>query len=253
MDTVKPGFKCIVLGEQSLLVQCCEELLQRGHQILAVVAEHRRIVDWCDAKKIFHCADFSQLQDIADCDYLFSITNLKMLPDWLLAKARLQAINFHDGPLPRYAGLNAPVWSLLNNESEHGITWHEMAAGADTGPILVSRQFPIVPGETVFSLNTKCYQAALESFVELIERIPLGSLQPQAQDMALRSYFGLSKRPHAAALLDWCQPAATLNRLINALDFGPYPNPFMLPKIDLGDGLLLARAAAVVDSVSAAA
>ncbi len=30
------------------------------------------------------------------------------------------AINFHDGPLPRYAGLNTPAWAIINGEAEHG-------------------------------------------------------------------------------------------------------------------------------------
>jgi len=241
---------CIVLGDQSLLIQCSEELLARGYRIVAVISGNRRTLDWCDERKIFHCDNFTQLRDAPPCDYLFSITNLKMLPDWLLAKAQRRAINFHDGPLPRYAGLNAPVWALINNETEHGVTWHEMQAGADTGAILIKRQFPIIPAETVFSLNTKCYQFALDGFVELLDRLHSDTLQSELQDFSQRSYFGLTQRPPAAAVLDWRKPAQELDRLIKALDFGPYPNPVILPKIDLGSTLLLARQAVVVDSVT---
>ena len=44
-------------------------------------------------------------------------------PD-VLAKARLGGINFHDGPLPRYAGLYVTAWALMNRETSHGVTWH---------------------------------------------------------------------------------------------------------------------------------
>ena len=37
--------------------------------------------------------------------------------DEVLRLPRRMAINFHDGPLPRYAGLNTPVWALLNGET----------------------------------------------------------------------------------------------------------------------------------------
>ena len=40
------------------------------------------------------------------------------LPESVLRAPRQLAINFHDGPLPRYAGLNAPVWALLHGERE---------------------------------------------------------------------------------------------------------------------------------------
>ena len=43
--------------------------------------------------------------------------------DDVLALPAKGAINFHDGPLPQMAGLNTPVWALLNGEAEHGISW----------------------------------------------------------------------------------------------------------------------------------
>src|SRR5690606_27787228 len=120
---------------------------------------------------------FTALRDAPEAatfDYLLSITNLRMLPTWLLERPTKMAINFHDGPLPRYAGLNAPVWALINGETEHGITWHRMEKGADTGPILVSRRFPIAANETVFALNAQCYQAGLDAFPELLDALERG-------------------------------------------------------------------------------
>ncbi|MGK0498673.1 MAG: methionyl-tRNA formyltransferase [Oceanicoccus sp.] len=107
-------FECLLIGEQSLLVQCGDYLLGDGHQIVAVVAENEAIVDWSIKHNITSFPSVKELiqssfLDTASFDYLFSITNLKILPDALLAKAKSYAINFHDGPLPRYAGLNAPV------------------------------------------------------------------------------------------------------------------------------------------------
>jgi natural product biosynthesis luciferase-like monooxygenase protein len=241
------GFSCVVLGEQSLLIQCCEALIERGHRIEAVVAEQRQIVDWCAERAIPCFADFAALRELPRCDYLFSITNLRMLPEWLLSWPTKLAINFHDGPLPRYAGLNTPVWALLNGESEYGVSWHEMAAEADTGPLLATRRFPIAPSDTALSLNAQCYQAGLESFLELLDALGRGTLQPQPQDLSQRTYFGLAQRPAGAGLLDWRLPAAQLERLIRALDFGTYLNPLLLPRLDLGRDHLLARQAELVE------
>ena len=248
MSSVSQHLSFVVLGEQSLLIQCCEQLLARGHEIRAVVAENRRIAEWCAQHSIVCHEDFAALRDAPESaafDYLLSITNLRMLPAWLLERPARMAINFHDGPLPRYAGLNAPVWALINGEAEHGITWHRMEKGADTGPILVNRTFPIAPNESVFGLNAQCYQAGLDAFPELIDSLERGAPQLTPQDMSQRTYFGLAQRPEAAAMLDWQQPAETLERLVRALDFGRYPNPVMLPRIDLGGLTLLARRAEV--------
>lgn len=244
----------VLLGEQSLVTQCAEQLRSRGHQIRCVVTEDRRVAQWASQAQIPALPRFEDLRQAVPggaFDYLLSITNLRMLPQWLLQLPRLGAINFHDGPLPRYAGLNAPVWALLHGEREHGVTWHEIVAGADKGRILASRSFPVAGDETVFGLNAQCYQAGLESFAELLEQLESGRLQPREQDFSRRSYFGLTARPAHAAGLDWSRPAGELARLVRALDFGRYPNPVMLPKLDLGNALALVRAAEVVEADTA--
>ncbi len=238
----------LLLGEQSLLVRCAERLLEQGHAIAGVVSEDRRILEWASQRNLPSHARFEVLQaepPAGGFDYLLSITNLRILPAWLLRMPRLGAINFHDGPLPRYAGLNAPVWSLLNGEDEHGVTWHELTAGVDQGRILASQRFAVAADETAFGLNAQCYEAGYESFAALLSHIESGALQPVAQDLRERSYFGLAQRPAKAGSLDWSRTAEELAREVRALDFGRYPNPVLLPKIDLGSGLLLAREATV--------
>ncbi|MGO4841921.1 formyltransferase family protein, partial [Rhizobiaceae sp. 2RAB30] len=90
-----------------------------------------------------------------DYDWLFSAANLRMIPDAVWRKARSGAANFHDGPLPRYAGLNAPAWAILEGETSHGVTWHALASGVDEGGIYVKQSFDIAPDETALMLNTK--------------------------------------------------------------------------------------------------
>lgn len=235
---------CVVLGEQSLLIQCADLLLQRGFRILTVVTADARIGAWCRQNNILITESLERLPEAlgqAEFDYLFSITNLRMLPRDLLRRARRSAINFHDGPLPRYAGLNAPVWALMAGETDYGVTWHMIEEGADTGAVLVSRRFAIEPDDTAFSLNARCYENGLASFAELVEGLVAGKLVPQPQDLSRRSYFGLAARPANEAILDLSRPAPELIRCVRALDFGPYPNPVALPKLLLGRQLVLVR------------
>ena len=235
---------CVVLGEQSLLIQCAELLLERGFRILTVVTADPRITAWCAQQQLTVTGALEELPDTlgqAEFDYLFSITNLRMLSRDLLRRARKMAINLHDGPLPRYAGLNAPVWALMAGETEHGVSWHVIEEGADTGAVLVNRKFAIEADDTVFSLNARCYENGLASFSDLLEALVAGNLIPQPQDLSRRSYFGLASRPANEAILDLSRPASQLIRCVSALDFGPYPNPVALPKLLLGKTLVLVR------------
>src|SRR5690606_12696997 len=88
-----------------------------------------------------------------DAQWLFAITHLAILPPEVIAAPSGGAVNFHDGPLPAYAGLNAPAWALINGETTYGISWHEITPGVDEGDVLVQRLFELAPQETSLSLN----------------------------------------------------------------------------------------------------
>ena len=53
----------------------------------------------------------------------------------VLEAPRIGSFNLHPGPLPEYAGLNAPSWAIYHGEQEHRVTLHWLDAGIDTGPI----------------------------------------------------------------------------------------------------------------------
>jgi natural product biosynthesis luciferase-like monooxygenase protein len=228
--------RCFLMGEQSLLIHCAEALLERGHSVRGVIAKNDRIVGWARERGI---AVLDPKSDLAAAlagspfDLFLSVTNLSIVPAPVLALAQRAAINFHDGPLPRYAGLNVPVWALANRELTHGISWHRMTAGIDEGEVLAERTFSIRPRETSYSINTRCYEAAIESFGELLTKLESGDLSGRPQDAGERGYFARNHRPPAAGLLDWSRPAAELDALVRALDFGPTDNPVACAKVAL--------------------
>jgi natural product biosynthesis luciferase-like monooxygenase protein len=230
----------VFVGDGSLLVRCAQAFLEAGHQVVAVASQDAAIRQWADARGLVSLQpgpDLAAQLAQTGFDYLFSVANLGILPVELIARADKLALNFHDGPLPRYAGLNAPAWALMAGERQHGITWHEMTERVDAGRIAQQVMFALARGETAFSLNTRCYEAGLAGFEALLADITRGevpALQPQQGE---RSWFGRDRRPAALATLDLSRPAAELEALVRALDFGPYRNPLARPKLWLGDQL----------------
>jgi len=237
----------LIIGNESLTIQCADALVQRGHSIAALVTRNPEVRAWGLARGL---RVEGQGRDLAGrlaglrVDWLLSIANLNVIPDAVLALAS-EAVNFHDGPLPRYAGLNAPVWAILNGEPTHGITWHRMVAGVDEGPIIEQRLFDIAPGDTALTLNTKCFEAAIDSFPAVLTALENGAAG-QPQDLALRSEYRRADRPAAAARLDFTQGADKVAALVCALDHGNYPNPLALPKVEAAGRILMVGEAAVV-------
>jgi natural product biosynthesis luciferase-like monooxygenase protein len=247
------SWRSVLIGSESLLIQCGQMLEQAGHQIVAVVATRPAIRRWASERGIRVLADSASLltaQDLRPFDYLFSITNLSVLPAEVVALPTRAAINFHDGPLPEYAGLNTPIWAMLNGEGRHGITWHLMTAAVDQGDILVQRRFDLSANETALTLNTKCFEAGMESFEDVVKGLASGELKGQPQTLTAQKYFGRKDRPAAACAIRWDQPAATIATLVRALDFGTYANPLGSAKASYNGQLLIVPELRVLDARS---
>ncbi len=243
-------FRSVIIGNESLAVQCGEMLLEAGHAIAAVVTRNRDVRDWAKSHDLpVHAPGAGLAERLADSpfDWLFSIANLDLIPQAVLDMAAKGAVNFHDGPLPGYAGLNAPIWALINQEQRHGITWHMISGEIDKGDIISQTQFDITDRDTGLTLNTKCYSAAIESFAAVISALVSGAPDLTPQDLSQRSYFARDDRPEAAGRLDFTQPAEALAALVRALDHGDYWNPLCCPKIAAGDQIWLPRTATIAD------
>ncbi len=241
------GFTSVLIGNESLLVQCGELLLARGGKIARVVTRNDEIADWARRQEIEVVAPGKGLASRlagSEFDWLFSIANLDMLPADVLALPARGAVNFHDGPLPAYAGLNAPVWALMAGETRFGITWHMITEGADKGDIVAQEVFDIAADETALTLNTKCYSAGLSAFERVLDGAMAGEMPRVVQNLSGRSYFARDKRPPAFGRLDFTQPAEVLARAVRALDHGSYWNPLTLAKFTAaGEVFLVTRAA----------
>ncbi|WP_247745016.1 MupA/Atu3671 family FMN-dependent luciferase-like monooxygenase [Shimia sp. R11_0] len=241
----------VMIGNESLLIQCATLWQDMGHELIAVVTRAPELTLWAQdqgLRVISSDADIAGELLGARFDWLLSVANLDMLPDALLKLPAKGAVNFHDGPLPRYAGVNAPVWARLHQEPRHGITWHKMESGADTGEIVVQRMFDVSQNDTALTLNTKCYAAAIDSFPEVIRALGEGLPDCRAQDFSQRSYYSRAQRPAGAARLDFRHDAQEVVALIRALDHGSYFNPLWAPKFVAAGRVLLTNTAAVAES-----
>ncbi len=234
------NFACVLIGDELLLVSCGQSLLDRGHSIPAVITENEQVAQWAASKQAAVIApggDLAQRLENIDHDWFFSIANLRLLPAAVWRKARAGAANFHDGPLPLYAGLNTPAWAILSGESAYGVTWHALADGVDTGAIHVQHRFDISSDDTALTLNTKCFEAGIASFTELLDMIEGDALVARPQEVSERKYFAKHARPAAGATIDFACATADIMQLCRGLDFGAnYTNPLCLPKIRTARG-----------------
>tara|TARA_R110002049_G_scaffold23781_7_gene84820 strand:+ start:28670 stop:33247 length:4578 start_codon:yes stop_codon:yes gene_type:complete len=233
------AFSALLMGDESLTIACGDMLLAGGHSIACVVTRDADVRGWAEGQGLAVARDADDLLGRAvQADWLLSIANLRLIPDAVLALPTRGAVNFHDGPLPRYAGLNTPAWAIINGEVLHGVSWHVIASGVDTGDLLAQVTVDIAADETAFSLNSKCYAAGMESFASVLAQLERGTLDTTAQDLSQRSYFARDKRPAQGGVIDFSADTATIDALIRGLDFGDYWNPLTTAKITTPAGAI---------------
>lgn len=249
------NFSSILIGNENLLIGCAQQLLDHGHTIRAIVTDDKDILSWAHSAEIQTLPEIAEIEqqfNKGEFDWLFSIANLKVIDQSVLDLPARGGINFHDGPLPEYAGLNTPVWALLEGRNEHGITWHLIEGGIDEGNILEQRRFPISEHETAFSLNSKCFAAALDAFGSLVVKLTEPTVLGTAQNLSQRQYYAGSKRPQAGGEIDFLTGAYQIGRTVRALDFNGYWNSMSCPKIRLGSQWVVVGKATESDEDSTA-
>ena len=184
---------------------------------------------------------------IGEFDWPLSVANLRILRDAVLALRAKGQVNFHDGPLPRYAGLNMPAWAVINDEAQHAASWHMLQGGVDEGDLLAQVMIDIAFDETGFSLNSKCYATGKESFGSVMTPPESRTLQRAAQDLSKRSYIARDSRPAGFGRIDFARGTGEICALVRGLDFGGYANPLIVPKIEVDGRILTVSQAEAVE------
>ena len=243
----------VIIGGGTLPIRCAEIFLERGHKLRAVVSSDIEVRDWA-AKRSIECLDpggeLAESLSRQPFDHLFSINNEHILRDDVLSLPRKMAINYHDAPLPAYAGMHATSWALISGEKTHGISWHLVTDVIDAGDILKQKTVEISETDTALTLNSKCYEAAIKAFAELTDELSSGTASALPQDLERRSYFPLFKRPSDGAVVDWSRTAGEVSALVRGLDLGGHPNPLGRAKAIVGGQLVLLRSIEILDSPS---
>jgi amino acid adenylation domain-containing protein len=246
--TTQQPLRCFLLGEEPLLQRCAELILGRGHVIVGVVTNTSALEGWAKDHGIptFRRGAYEAWLEGQPIDVLLSITHPALIREATIGKARLAALNYHDGPLPRYAGMNGSAWALHNGESAHAIVWHHLTSGLDTGDIVERRDVVFEPRETSLSLNMKNSALALESFERVLDRLESGNIAgtPQATDVE-RTVFSRHDRPRALSTIDWQARATSADQLVRACAFGQFPNRFGAAKLVHRGVALIVREAEV--------
>jgi methionyl-tRNA formyltransferase len=131
-------------------------------------------------------------------------------------------LGLHASLLPRYRG-GAPLnWTILNGDSEGGVSLFELADGIDEGAIYGQLSFPILDTDYIGDLVKRSEDCFLRLLNDTIPSILAGTSisHPQTGNVS----YSLQRFPEDG-LIEWNQPVARFLRLVRAISH-PYPGAF---------------------------
>jgi methionyl-tRNA formyltransferase len=153
----------------------------------------------------------------------------QILPKAVLEAPRLACLNLHASLLPRWRGA-APIQAAIEaGDRVTGITVMHMAAGLDTGDILLLKETPIRRRETGGSLHDRLGLIAAEALSQAISQLIAGTATRTVQDESRATYAPKLTRENGA--IDWSATPAEIDRRIRAMNPWPTAHTF-LPTAD---------------------
>jgi len=231
--------KVLFFGYSQMGYRAVELLVERGDEVAAVVThrddphENRWYRTPAEAAaahglRVLYAEDLGRdgvvaLAEETAPDLVLSVFYRDLLPDRVLAAARIAALNLHPSLLPAYRG-RAPInWVLVRGERETGVTLHHMVARADAGDVVAQRAIPIAPRETALSLYLKVEEEGTALLREALPLVAAGTAPRLPQDPSRASVVG-RRRPEDGRI-DWSRPAAEIDQLVRAVA-PPWPGTF---------------------------
>ena len=140
-----------------------------------------------------------------------------ILPPALLAAPQHGCLNIHASLLPRWRGA-APIHrAIMAGDGESGVCIMQMAAGLDTGPVLLRQSTAIGPADTTADLHDRLSALGAKLIVQALAQLPSLLADPQPSEGITYA----TKIDKAEARIDWTRPAVEVDRQIRGLS--PFP------------------------------
>lgn len=129
------------------------------------------------ASRAEHERKILAILDSARPDLICLAGYMRLLSPQFIARYRGRILNIHPALLPKFPGLDVQRRALEAGELESGCTVHFVDEGTDTGPVVLQRQVPILPGDTVDTLAARILEEEHRAYPEAIARV-LETLPP---------------------------------------------------------------------------
>ena len=240
----KKDLRIVFMGTPEFAVGTLSKLVEGGYNVVAVVTQpdkpvgrHQDTLQPSEVKKyaLEHGLPVLQpvkMKDPAFVEELASynadlqvVVAFRMLPEVVWAMPKYGTFNVHAALLPKYRGAAPINWTVINGETETGVTTFFLDHDIDTGRIIDRKTFQIPDDADVEYVYDGLMVLGAELALETVDKVIAGDGVVESKEQS--EYAGDAELPVAPKIfkktceINWNQPAKKVYDFVRGLS--PYP------------------------------
>lgn len=223
-------------GTEDFSVSTLHALIEEGYPVAAVVTKpdapkgRGQTVTAPPVKILAEQHDIPVWQPIKLHDITSNITSLgapagvlvsygKIIPQDIIDLFSPGIINVHPSLLPKYRGPSPIETTILNGDTQTGISIMQLSAAMDAGPVYAQLPVTINGDETAERLYELLGTQGTRLLIDSLPAILSGDLLPTPQDDDDATYCHLIKK--SDGVIDWNKTSTAIERQIRAFQEWP--------------------------------
>ena len=166
--------------------------------------------------------EFAALLSELDPEAIVVVAYGKILPVNVLEYPKYGCVNVHGSLLPEYRGAAPMQRAIIDGKSETGITTMLMAAGLDTGDMLLKETVEIGEDDNFEDIHDRLSALGADLLIKTLKGLEAGEITPEAQDDSMSTYAAKIEKSDCA--IDFSLDARVIHNKIRGLS--PIPLSF---------------------------
>jgi methionyl-tRNA formyltransferase len=145
---------------------------------------------------------------------------LQFVPQDFVNIPRHGMIQYHPSLLPRYRGPSSINWPIIHGDTVTGLTIFRPTDGLDEGPVILQRDTPISPDDTLGTVYfDRLFPMGVAALLEAAELVASGRAPNIIQDESVSTYEGWCRS--AEARINWHSHVDQVYNLIRGCNPAP--------------------------------
>jgi methionyl-tRNA formyltransferase len=226
--------RVVIIGQQDFGKAVLEAFVARGDEVAAVFCAPEKEGARPDPLKVAAQEKGLAVHQLAslkgpeaaaamralDADIGIMAYVLQFAPQEFVNIPKHGTIQYHPSLLPRYRGPSSINWPIARGDTRTGLTIFRPTDGLDEGPVILQKETPIGPDDTLGSVYfDRLFPMGVQAMLEAADLVVAGRHREIVQDESLASYEGWFRA--AESRINWANHVDVVYDLIRACNPAP--------------------------------